>query len=200
MVRQSSFAVLALAALGSLGFSHTAAADSYADTIKLFQNAGESGSFFEKSYGYAVFPTVGKGGLGIGGARGQGRVYERGRYVGNIKLTQVSIGFQAGGQAFSQIIFLQDKRAFDELTSGEFAFGAGVGAVAFTAGANDNASAVGLVLTLAETVVGAFRGVELSSPFPIRFFPPPTVSGALDIEAATVTRVVRVPFQADYTI
>jgi hypothetical protein len=56
------------------------------------------------------------------------------------------------------------------------------------------------VLTLAETVVGAFRGVELSSPFPIRFFPPPTVSGALDIEAATVTRVVRVPFQADYTI
>jgi lipid-binding SYLF domain-containing protein len=143
MVRQSSFAVLALAALGSLGFSHTAAADSYADTIKLFQNAGESGSFFEKSYGYAVFPTVGKGGLGIGGARGQGRVYERGRYVGNIKLTQVSIGFQAGGQAFSQIIFLQDKRAFDELTSGEFAFGAGVGAVAITAGANATAGTTG---------------------------------------------------------
>lgn len=143
MVRHSLFVALALAALGSLGFSKTASADSYADTIKLFQNAGESAAFFEKSYGYAVFPTVGKGGLGIGGARGDGRVYERGRYVGTIRLTQLSVGFQAGGQAFSQIIFLQDKRAFDELTSGEFAFGAGVGAVAITASANATAGTTG---------------------------------------------------------
>src|SRR5262245_48287632 len=60
-----------------------AVADSYADTIKIFKNAGESGSFFNTAYGYAVFPTVGKGGVGIGGAYGKGKVYEKGKYIGD---------------------------------------------------------------------------------------------------------------------
>lgn len=58
-----------------------------------------------------MFPTIGKAGLGIGGAYGEGRVYEQGKYVGDTKMMQLSIDFQAGGQGYSQIIFLQDNRA-----------------------------------------------------------------------------------------
>ena len=118
-------------------------ADEYSDTIKVFENAGESGTFFAKSYGYAVFPTVGKGGIGIGGAYGKGRVYAQGKYVGDTTVTQVSVGFQLGGQAYSQIIFFEDKRAFDEFTSGNFEFGAQASAVAITAGASAEATTTG---------------------------------------------------------
>jgi len=120
-----------------------ALADKYADTIKVFRNAGESGSFFGKSYGYAVFPTIGKGGIGIGGAYGKGRVYKQGKYVGDASMTQLSLGLQLGGQAYSQIIFLQDRRAFDEFTSGNFEFGAEASAVAITAAASAEASTAG---------------------------------------------------------
>ncbi|MCG6864006.1 MAG: hypothetical protein LJE58_01100 [Thiogranum sp.] len=120
-----------------------ARADEYSDTVKVFQDAGESGEFFAKSYGYALFPTIGKGGIGIGGAYGKGRVYAQGNYVGNASMTQVTIGFQLGGQAYSQIIFFEDKRAFDEFTGGNFEFGAEASAVAITAGASARASTTG---------------------------------------------------------
>ena len=118
-------------------------AGDYDDTIKVFKNAGESGDFFGKNYGYAVFPTIGKGGFGIGGAHGSGRVYAKGKYVGDTSMTQVTIGFQLGGQAYSQIIFFQDKRAYDEFTGGNFEFGAQATAVAITAGASATASTSG---------------------------------------------------------
>ena len=118
-------------------------ADDYQDTIKVFKNAGESGSFFDKSYGYAVFPTVGKGGIGIGGAHGKGRVYEKGTYIGDSSMTQVTFGLQLGGQAYSQIIFFQDARALSEFTGGNFEFGAQATAVAITAGASASASTAG---------------------------------------------------------
>jgi Las17-binding protein actin regulator len=118
-------------------------ADDYSDTIKIFKEAGESGKFFAKSYGYAVFPTIAKGGIGIGGAYGKGRVYAKGDYVGDTSVTQVSIGLQLGGQAYSQIIFFEDKHAFDEFTSGNFEFGAQASAVAITAGASAAASTAG---------------------------------------------------------
>ncbi len=120
-----------------------AAADKYADTIALFKNAGESADFFSKSYGYAVFPTIGKGGLVVGGAHGEGRVYRGGAYVGDTTVTQVSVGFQAGGQAFSQIVFFEDKRAFDEFTKGNFEFSADISAVAITAAAGATAGTTG---------------------------------------------------------
>jgi lipid-binding SYLF domain-containing protein len=120
-----------------------AMADEYSDTIKVFRDAGESGTFFDKSYGYAVFPTIGKGGIGIGGAYGKGRVYAGGNYVGDTAVTQLSVGFQLGGQAYSQIIFFEDKRAFDEFTSGNFEFGAQASAVAITAGASAEATTTG---------------------------------------------------------
>jgi len=118
-------------------------ADKYSDTVDLFKKAGESASFFTDSYGYAVFPTIGKGGLGIGAAHGKGRVYEQGKYVGDTSMTQLSVGFQAGGQAYSQIVFFQDERSFKEFTRGNFEFGAGVSAVAITAAASGTAATTG---------------------------------------------------------
>jgi lipid-binding SYLF domain-containing protein len=121
----------------------TASADEYADTVTIFKNAGESGTYFHNSYGYAVFPTVGKGGLGVGAAHGSGRAYVGGRHVGDVKMNQVSIGFQAGGQAYSQIVFFQDKRSFDEFASGSFEFDATVQAIAITASATATAGTQG---------------------------------------------------------
>ncbi len=135
--------VTALLGLSVMLWAGVAAADKFDDTIALFKNAGESASFFSKSYGYAVFPTIGKGGLGVGGAYGEGRVYRKGAYVGDAKVTQLSVGFQAGGQAYSQIVFFEDKRAFDEFTKGNFEFGADVGAVAITAAAGAKAGTTG---------------------------------------------------------
>jgi lipid-binding SYLF domain-containing protein len=120
-----------------------ALADEYSDTISLFKNAGESGSFFDNCYGYAVFPTIGKGGIGIGGAHGKGRVYAAGEYVGDTSMTQVTVGFQLGGEAFSEIIFFEDKRAFEEFTGGNFEFSADASAVAITASAKAAATTTG---------------------------------------------------------
>jgi lipid-binding SYLF domain-containing protein len=113
-----------------------ARADEYADTIKLFRAENEVGPFFDKSYGYAVFPLIGKAGYVLGGAHGTGRVYRGGTHVGDSVMNQVTLGFQLGGQAYSQIIFFENKRAFDEFTSGNFEFGAQATAVAITAGAS----------------------------------------------------------------
>jgi lipid-binding SYLF domain-containing protein len=112
-----------------------AMAGKYDDTVSLFQNAGQSAAYFANCYGYAVFPTIGKGGLVIGGAHGTGHVYDHGRYIGNTSMNQVSVGLQAGGQAYSEIVFFRDKRALDEFIDGQYEFDAGVGAVAITAAA-----------------------------------------------------------------
>ncbi len=111
-----------------------------AETLATFKNTDPGIKvFFDKAYGYAVFPTVGKGGIGIGGAYGTGKVYERGAYVGKTSLTQVTIGFQLGGQAYREIIFFKDKKALDNFKSGKFELGAQASAVAATAGASANA-------------------------------------------------------------
>jgi lipid-binding SYLF domain-containing protein len=121
-----------------------ATAGDYEDTITLFKNAGESGSFFHHCYGYAVFPTIGKGAFVVGGAHGKGRVFAHGKYIGDTSLTQVSVGFQAGGEGYSQIVFFEDKRALDEFTNGNFEFDAGVRVVAITAAAGGNAGTQGV--------------------------------------------------------
>jgi lipid-binding SYLF domain-containing protein len=134
---------MVLAMIGMLAIASVASASKYTDTIALFKNAGESAAFFDSCYGYAVFPTVGKGGLIIGGAHGKGHVYEKGKYIGNTSVTQLSVGFQAGGQAYSEIVFFEDKRALDEFTKGNFEFEAGVSAVAITAAAGGTAGTTG---------------------------------------------------------
>lgn len=138
-----SRALAVVAALFALSAGVAHAADSDADTIKLFKDAGESAKYFDQSFGYAIFPTIGKGGIGIGGAYGKGNVYERGKHIGTVSMTQFSLGLQLGGQAYSQIIFFEDRRALDEFTDGNFEFGAGVSAVAITAAASASATTTG---------------------------------------------------------
>ena len=121
----------------------SAIADKYDDTIKVFKEAGQSSAFFNSAHGYAVFPTIGKGGLVVGAAAGKGRVYVGGKHVGNTEFGQVSVGFQAGGQAYSMIVFFEDERAFREFASGSFKFGADATAVAITAGASAGAATTG---------------------------------------------------------
>ena len=98
----------------------TALADTFEGTIGVFEQNVTVSPFFEKSYGYVVFPNVGKGGIGIGGAYGKGQVYRDGRVTGKVSLAKLTIGFQLGGQVFSEIIFLEDERAYSEFTSGSY--------------------------------------------------------------------------------
>ena len=136
--------ILTLMAFCALaGAGSAASADAYDDTINSFRNAGETASFFDGAYGYAVFPTIGKGGIGIGGAHGKGGVFAKGSLIGNTAMTQVTIGFQFGGQAFSQMIFFEDERALKEFTSGNFEFSAQATAVALTAGVSAEANTGG---------------------------------------------------------
>lgn len=94
------------------------------------------GAFFSNSYGYAIFPNVGKGGLGVGGAGGNGVVYEQGKMIGMAKLTQVSIGFQAGGQSYREVIFFEHKKELDRFKENKLEFSAQVSAVAAASGAS----------------------------------------------------------------
>lgn len=127
--------------------SQSVMADKNIDTLKMFHEAGESSEFFQKSYGYVLFPNIGKAGVGIGGAMGKGSVYKNGVIVGEASMSQLSIGFQLGMQGYSQIIFFQDKRAFDEFTSGKFEFGATAQAVAITAGVGASTNTTGNTAT-----------------------------------------------------
>jgi len=136
----SRVATAVAALLLGTGAAHAA---SYRQTIDLFKNAGPSAEYFNNSYGYAVFPTVGEGSFIVGGAHGDGRVYAQGVRVGKTAVTQLSVGWQAGGEAYSQIIFFKDKQALDAFESGNFQFGAGVNVVVITAGASASAETSG---------------------------------------------------------
>ena len=140
-MKKSAFAFALIAVLALV--NAPARAEELSDTQALFKNAGASGTYFGHAYGYAVFPTIGKGGIGVGAAHGSGRVYAQGRWVGNTSMNQLTVGLQLGGQAFSQIIFFQDERSLKEFTSGNFEFGAQASAVAITAGASASAGTTG---------------------------------------------------------
>jgi lipid-binding SYLF domain-containing protein len=124
-------------------FSLSAFADKYQNTIANFKKAEFTKPYFSSAYGYAVFPTIGKGGMGVGGAGGKGQVYEKGKLIGSSTMVQLSIGFQLGGQAYSQIVFFKDKNALDEFTGSGFEFGADASAVAITLGADVQAGTSG---------------------------------------------------------
>jgi lipid-binding SYLF domain-containing protein len=126
-----------------LVLSNPVQADKFTDTIDIYKKSEAVQPFFKKAYGYAVFPTVGKAGIGIGGSYGTGQVYRGGKVSGETSLIKATIGFQLGGQAFSQMIFFEDKRAYDEFTGGEFEFDASASAVAITAGVQAKAGTEG---------------------------------------------------------
>ena len=96
--------------------------------------------WFDEAYAYAVFPKVGKGGIGIGGAHGKGIVIQGDKTVGETSLSQVTVGCQLGGQVYSEFIMFKDKTALDHFTRGNFEMGAQVSAVAITAGASADAN------------------------------------------------------------
>ncbi len=138
-IYQKATFVLALGLLAG-----AAQAGSSRDTIALFKNAGQSAAFFDHSYGYAVFPTVGKAGYVIGGAYGHGRVYSQGKYLGTASITQLSVGFQAGAEGYSEIVFFENRRALDKFTAGSYELDAGASVVAVTAAASASAGTAGV--------------------------------------------------------
>lgn len=105
------------------------------EAITDFKNTNDKiNKIFSSAYGYAVFPGIGKGGLGIGGAAGKGTVFKAGTAVADCKMTQVTIGFQAGGQKYAEIIFFKNAKAFERFVSNKFEFAAQVSAIALKSG------------------------------------------------------------------
>jgi lipid-binding SYLF domain-containing protein len=96
-------------------------------------------AFLNKAYGYAVFPSVGKGGLVVGGAYGKGEAFEQGKRVAYCDITQATIGAQVGGQAYTEIIAFENKAAYDSFRFGKLKFAAQATAVALKSGAAANA-------------------------------------------------------------
>jgi lipid-binding SYLF domain-containing protein len=111
------------------------------ETIAKFKAADSSMKvFFEKAYGYVVFPGIGKGGFIIGGGHGDGWVYEQGTHVGRATVTQLTVGAQIGGQSYREIIFFKDKRTLDDFKKGNLELSAQVSAIIVKQGASKDAS------------------------------------------------------------
>ena len=157
--RMTVVSVALILAVSGIGFAED---DNTARTIEVFRQSDVVKPFFEDSYGYAVFPRVGQAGFVVGGAFGSGTVFVDGKVTGTARMVKASIGFQVGGQAFSQMIFFQDRRAYDEFTSGSFEFGAGVSVVAITAGAQASAGTQG---TTAGATAGPATGVQAQAEY-----------------------------------
>ena len=106
---------------------------------EMLDKDSEMSRFFNEAAGYVIIPTVGKAGIGIGGARGKGLLYEDGEISAQVTLTQLSFGFQWGGQAYSEFIFFKDDTALEDFKRGNYELGAQASAVAVTAGASADA-------------------------------------------------------------
>lgn len=150
MVHARTFPLIALALLVTLSFLALPPFAVAGDVSKLERDVQDVivllkredpglDKFFNTAKGYAVFPSVGKGAIGIGAARGKGLVYEKGGLIGETKLTQVTIGIQLGGQSYAEVIFFETETALDNFKQGRFAFSAQASAVAAAAGASTDA-------------------------------------------------------------
>lgn len=116
----------------------------YSKTINLFKQHALINQYFASAYGYAVFPLVGKGSFVVGYTRGTGQVYRGDVVTGFTTVNHLSVGFQGGGQVYSQIIFFQDQRAYDEFTRGSYEVDTRAALVAVTAGAQAQAGSTGV--------------------------------------------------------
>jgi len=112
--------------------------DSQAAKAEFIHTDNMMNNLFTSSYGYVIFPNIGKGGIGIGGAAGNGIVYEKGKMIGKAKMKQVSVGFQFGGQAYREIIFFESKADLDRFKQNKVEFSGQMSAVAVTTGASAN--------------------------------------------------------------
>jgi lipid-binding SYLF domain-containing protein len=113
--------------------------DSQAAKAEFIKTDAKMAGLFGGAYGYVIFPNVGKGAVGVGGASGRGAVYEHGALIGGAKLSQVSIGFQFGGQSYREVVFFETKEAMDRFKQNKIEFSAQVSAVAAASGASANA-------------------------------------------------------------
>jgi lipid-binding SYLF domain-containing protein len=136
-----SLAVLVL--IGVPAIASSTGVEDYSREIDTFRESPAVKKFFDDSYGFAIFPAVGKAGWVVGGSFGRGQVYRNGKVTGKTSMVEGSIGFQLGGKVFSEIIFFQDKRAYDEYASGNFEFDASAQVTAITAGADAQAGTAG---------------------------------------------------------
>jgi lipid-binding SYLF domain-containing protein len=118
------------------------AKDSKEAKAEFIKSDPKMAGLFSNAYGYAIFPNVGKGAVGIGGASGNGVAYEHGAEIGTAKLTQLSIGFQWGGQAYREVIFFESKEHMDRFKENRVELSAQVSAVAVKSGASANAKYV----------------------------------------------------------
>jgi lipid-binding SYLF domain-containing protein len=118
------------------------AADAKAAKKEFIKADSKMSGLFSKAYGYVIFPNVGKAALGVGGASGNGIAYEKGAKVGTAKLTQVSFGFQGGGQAYREVIFFETRDDMDRFKENRVELSAQVSAVAAATGASANAKYV----------------------------------------------------------
>ncbi len=148
--------------MAALVLSNPAHADKFTDTIEIYKKSEVVQPFFKNAYGYAVFPTIGKAGIGVGGSYGKGQVYQGGKVTGETSMVKATIGFQLRGQAFSQMVFFEDKRAYDAFTSGEFEFDASASAVAITAGVQAKAGTEGAT---AGASVGPATGKQVKASY-----------------------------------
>jgi lipid-binding SYLF domain-containing protein len=121
------------------------------ETMDKFKMLGNVPELLAQSYGYAVLPTIGKGGIGIGGAGGTGCVFASGKQTGNVSMGQVTIGWQLGGQSYSQLILFKNSDVYNDFTKGQFEFGADATAVALTYGAQAGASTKGASASAGDT-------------------------------------------------
>lgn len=125
------------------------------ETIAVFRQIPQVAPYFDSAYGYAVWRTIGRGGIVIGGATGRGQVYVGGQFKGFSRLIDISIGFQLGGQAYRQIIFFQNEAAYSKFTQGNYEFDAQASAVAVTASAQASSGTQGSQATVGATGTGS---------------------------------------------
>lgn len=143
--------VFGLLALQATAVHAAATPEECKAALDQFHDLGNVSEMLAESYGYAVMPTIGKGGIGIGGAGGTGCVYQGGKHTGNVSMGQVTIGLQLGGQAYSQLILLKNADTYNDFTKGEFEFGADATAVALTYGAQAGAGTEGASASAGDT-------------------------------------------------
>jgi lipid-binding SYLF domain-containing protein len=134
---------LATGALIAVGTVNAQEVQDFSETIGLFRGIPEVSAYFDNAYGYVVWRRIARGGLGIGAATGRGQVYINGQVVGFSRLIDISIGLQAGGQAYRQIIFFENQAAYETFTKGNFEFDAQASAVAVTASAQASSGTQG---------------------------------------------------------
>ena len=136
----ASVLVLTVAGIGQGAWAAATEQDVKAALAEFERTNPKIEPFMESAYGYAVFPTVAKGAIGIGGAHGDGLVYEKGKLIGAATLSQITIGFQLGGQAYRELIVFQNKQALDRFKGENFEFDAQASGVAVTAGISFDAA------------------------------------------------------------